>query len=334
MTALDEYARLESSGLWRASTDAQRREVGVSFGEATLVISDAAGRPLAHWSLPAVQRIGGEGAQAVYSPDAEASETLEIDDDLMIDAIDRVRRSLARRRPRPGRLRRNVTLIVLAAVVGLAVVWFPSAVLRQTLAVVPPAKRSEIGATLLGHLQRATGPSCRDTLGVQALARLHLRVLGRDAPGQIVVLPDGPGHPLYLPGGIIILSDAMILAADEPAVIAGHVLSAATGRAGEDPLSPLLEDAGLRATMTLLTTGDLPEEALRDHATRLLTGSPRSPADPAELEAAFDLAQVPIGPWATVTGSGPFVAARTGAPDAPVVLSDGDWIALQGICGL
>ena len=56
-TALTEYARLESGGLWKAGPDAQRREVVVSFGEATLVLSDTAGRPLTHWSLPAVERL-------------------------------------------------------------------------------------------------------------------------------------------------------------------------------------------------------------------------------------------------------------------------------------
>ena len=50
MTALKEYARLESGGLWRADADAQRRDVIVSFGDATLVISDSAERALAHWS--------------------------------------------------------------------------------------------------------------------------------------------------------------------------------------------------------------------------------------------------------------------------------------------
>jgi len=35
MTALDQYVRLESGGLWRADADAQRRDVAVSFGDAT-----------------------------------------------------------------------------------------------------------------------------------------------------------------------------------------------------------------------------------------------------------------------------------------------------------
>ena len=58
MTALPEYQRLECSGLWRDGPGAQRREVIVAFGDATLVIADArSDRALAHWSLPAVLRL-------------------------------------------------------------------------------------------------------------------------------------------------------------------------------------------------------------------------------------------------------------------------------------
>lgn len=51
MTALKEYERLESGGLWRMTPQDQRRDVIVSFGDATLVISDSANRALSHWSL-------------------------------------------------------------------------------------------------------------------------------------------------------------------------------------------------------------------------------------------------------------------------------------------
>ena len=56
MTALSKYARLEATGLWRAGPDEQRREVIVSIGDATLVISNLKDQALAHWSLAAVDR--------------------------------------------------------------------------------------------------------------------------------------------------------------------------------------------------------------------------------------------------------------------------------------
>ena len=43
MTALKQYQRLESVGVWRPDPEAQRRNVTVSFGDASLAISDNAG---------------------------------------------------------------------------------------------------------------------------------------------------------------------------------------------------------------------------------------------------------------------------------------------------
>ena len=56
MTALQKYERLEATGLWRETPDGQRREVVVSIGDATLVISDLNDTALTHWSLAAVER--------------------------------------------------------------------------------------------------------------------------------------------------------------------------------------------------------------------------------------------------------------------------------------
>ena len=103
MTALDRYVRLESDALWRAAPDAQRRDVLIAFGDATLVISDQAGRPLAHWSLPALIRQNPDKNPAVYVPDEDGSELLEISDATMIDAIEEVRKALAKAQPHPGK---------------------------------------------------------------------------------------------------------------------------------------------------------------------------------------------------------------------------------------
>ena len=115
MTALNEFARLETTGLWRPEAEAQRREVVVSLGETTLIIMDGAGRPLAHWSLPAIQRLNPGHRPADYSPEPQGGETLELADDTVIDAIEKVRRSIDRRRPHPGRLRTGGSLTILAA---------------------------------------------------------------------------------------------------------------------------------------------------------------------------------------------------------------------------
>ena len=129
------------------------------------------------------------------------------------------------------------------------------------------------------------------------------------------------------------LDRELVEGADGPAVVAGHILAAAVGRSGADPLAPLLREAGMRATVTLLTTGDLPPEVLEDDAWRLATNPPPL-ADDDDLVAAFDLREVPLGPWAEAGGRLQLAAQTSQArrcPGSPV-MSDGDWVSLQGIC--
>lgn len=333
MTALTRYARLETVGLWRPGPGEAGREVVVSFGNATLVLSDGSGLPLTHWSLPAVIRLNPDDAPALYAPDEGESETLEIDDDLMVSAIETVRRTVARERGTSWRLRKGAGWAVAALLVGGFVLWAPGALRQEALSVLPQAKRTEIGATLLGHLQQTLGPACRDPLGADALLRLHERALGSE--GQAVVLPLGPAAPLVLPGGITVLSREMVERASEPAVVAGQLLAA---RAEDpDPLALLLDEAGVWATLGLLTSGNLDPAVLEAHAASLLSAPIPTP-DPARLGPAFAQAEVPLVPYARdldPTGAtvGDLLAADAYAGgEAPLLITDSEWVALQEIC--
>lgn len=338
MTALTEFSRLESGGLWRPDPDAQHREVTVSLGDATLVISDTAGRPLTHWSLPAVHRLNAGERPAVFTPASDAIETLEISDDMMIDAMEKVCKIVKRRRSKPGSLRNAGLLAVFAGIVGLGVFWLPDALINQAQGVVPPVKRTEIGATLLGHIQRVTGQTCRSPLGAQALAKLHARVLGADAGGQVVVVPSGPDVAVYLPGGLIVINRDLVEDTDDARVVAGHILVAASGRRVQDPLTSLLHEAGIGATFTLLTTGDLEDETLHDYAETLFANPPARPDD-AVLLPLFADARIPSTPFAyavDVTGEttlGLIEADPMQNAETSPLLNDAEWISLQGICG-
>lgn len=93
MTALDRYTRLEALGQWREAPDQDPQEVVVSFGNATLVLSDLNENPLCHWAMAATSRMSFKGSKAVYTPDMEGFETLEIDDAEMVEAIAQVSRA-------------------------------------------------------------------------------------------------------------------------------------------------------------------------------------------------------------------------------------------------
>jgi hypothetical protein len=337
MTALTEFTRLESGGLWRAAPNDQRREVTVSLGNATLVILDSAERPLAHWSLPAVERMNVGERPALFTPASDGSETLEIDDDLMIDAMERVRKTVNRRRYRPGRLRNLGVISTTAVIVGLAVFWLPDALIREAQRVVPGVKREEIGATLLGHIQRITGQTCRSQLGTQALAALHARALGPDAGGQVFVVPSGPDTAIYLPGGLIVMNRDLIEDTEDPAAVGGHIIAAAAQLRLQDPLAALLKDSGIGTTFTLLTQGEIAPETLRTYAETLFANPPQR-ADDAILLDLFANAQLPSTPYAyavDITGETTLSLIEADPMQGrPIreILRDAEWISLQGIC--
>lgn len=334
MTALTKYQRLECSGLWRGAPEDRRREVVVAFRKASLVISDSrSGVALAHWSLPAIQRIGAtDGAPALFAPGPEAHETLEIDDETMISAIETVRRVIAARRRGAGRAQRLIPAAVALAAMLAGALWLPGALIRHTADVLPAAKRAEIGAALLADIAAAHRP-CAAPLGRRALNRLSGRVLG--ASGRAAILPEGPQPAAHLPGGLVLLSREVVEKADGPALAAGYMLAEALAAEMGDPILPVLRHAGVIATFQLLTTGELPDGALAGYGETALARGPAEP-DPAEFLARMQAAGVPVAPYAEarglVDGESGDAAHPPGAAGAPLLLSDGDWVSLQGIC--
>jgi hypothetical protein len=337
MTALEQYSRLEATGLWREAPDAQRRDVLVSLGDATLMISTPAEVALTHWSLPAVARLNPGRRPALYAPGADTEERLEIDDPDMITAIETVRAAIDKRRPHPGRLRFWLGAGIGLAMLGLAVFWLPGALTRQTVALLPEASRTEIGNRLLQEIGRLAGPICTNPRGSTALNRLARRTFGEAAP-RVALLPSSVPETLALPGGILVANAGLVEDHETPEVLAGYLLAADTGRMATDPMLTLLIEAGLGPTFRLLTTGQIAQEPLHAHAASLLSRSP-DPVEDAPLLARFAAAEVSSQPYAFARdGTGESVLAlieadpMRGQRTAPLI-SDADWVSLQDICG-
>lgn len=339
MTALRKYQRLECGGLWRETPQDQRREVLVRFGDATLVLSDPkSGAAVSHWSLPAIERINKGQEPAVFAPGPEAGESLELDDPEMIAALGTVRQAVQAATARPGRLRSVLLAGTAAAVVLAAILWLPGALVSHTASVVPPAQRADIGQRALDDLIRVTGTPCNDRLGLQALAALSERVFGPVDTPILYVLPEGVEQPLYLPGDVIILPRKLVEQANGPEAAAGAALVERLRMKAQDPIVPLLEYAGLRATFELLTTASLPDTALSGYGEAMLRERPPALSD-ATLLAAFEAAQIPATPYAlAIDPEGKTTAALASgdpykglAPSS--LIPDESWVALQGICG-
>lgn len=337
MTALAKYARLEATGLWRATPDAQRREVIVSVGDATLIISDMNDQALAHWSLAAVDRANPGTLPAIYHPDGDSGETLELPENEteMTEAIETLRRVIHRTRPRPGRVRWIGMLLSGLLVASLAVFWLPGAVRQHTLSVVPDVKREQIGRDLLNQIERVSGPRCSDPAGLAALALLSLRLQA----GSLAVLPDMARNSLHLPGNLILLDSSVLENHEEPDVAAGYIITELTRRDSNPPMQKLLEHAGLLENFRLLTTGDLSVASLERYAQHLMTRPTSNEPDHAAQIARFAAASLRSTPYARArdTTGETTLSLIEGDPMngklTEPLMSDPNWLRLQNICG-
>lgn len=342
MTALTKYQRLECVGLWRLAVSAQLREVVVGLRDTTLVLADPRNEmALSHWSLPSVERVNPGVMPALFTPgrleDGSPSETVEIDDPEMIAALETVRTTLIRRRPKPGRLR-GVSLVLGAALLlAFAVLWLPEAMIRHTASALPVATRVQIGKLAVAEAARLTGSACQGVLGRQGAGVLAQKLSGQGL-GDIVVVRDGVMGAIALPGGIVLVSSALVLEAEDAEPLAGFILAALLRADINDPVIPVLRHAGLAATLQLLTTGHLPEGALAGYAERFLSTPPDPIADDRLLDKFGQIALSSRAYALSLDPSGESVAGLIagdpfkGLSPAPI-LPDNDWIRLQGICG-
>ena len=325
-TAIDGLVRLETPATWHPGGGAPPREVYAAIGTAELVILGPDEAALDHWSLPAIRRRDGGGVPARYGPGEAGDETLEISEPEMIDALDRVLAAVEGGRRRPGRLRAAILAALLAPALGAAVVWGPGALRDHAARVLPPAQHEEIGDRLLVALAALTGPPCGGLLGDEALGGLRVRLLPTD-PVRLRVVQDLPMPALALPGDLLVMSNDTLLAQDDPAVAAGHVVATRAGAATDPPLLRFLDGVGTGGVLRLLTSGALPQAAYAAHVEALIARPPAPPPDDA-LRPAFVRARLDWAPYAQATGRPP----QGGAPDMRPALDDTDWQSLRGIC--
>lgn len=304
----------------------------MSLGKATLIISTPAEVVRTHWSLPAIARLNPGKRPAIYAPGAQAEERLEIDDTTMVDAIEKLRLSIERQRPHPGRLRLWIAASMGALMLALAVFWLPGALIRQTVSLLPAASREAIGTQLLQEIGRLAGPICTAPRGSAALTRLARRTLGETAP-RVAILPSAIPVTLSLPGGITVADASLVEDHDTPEVLAGFLLAEAVRRIDTDPMLRLLSEAGLGVTLRLLTTGQIDRAPLEAHALTLLSDE-TTPVPEAALIARFDVAGIAMGPYAHARGTSFATSAdalHNGQGSGPLI-SDADWVSLQDIC--
>ncbi|RJE79766.1 hypothetical protein [Paracoccus sp. JM45] len=338
MTALTEFRRLEAQGAWKETPRAGKREVVVSLGEATLTLMDPKSDcPLSHWSLPAVVRLNPGRVPAVYTPtSAKPDETVEIDDQLMIDGIARVQRAIAHHRRTPGRLRGAITGLILLGLLGALVAWLPDALIRHAAQIAPPAQMRTIGTAVLADLETGTGSICHRHSGQQVLDWITSRLLGKHTLVQVV--PGPLNGARRLPGNMYLIGNDLLASATGPEATAGHLIAASIAQDDRQVTQDALEYAGAFASLRLMTLGTLPRRALEGYGKTLLE-KPLPRPDMGKLPAAFEEHDLSTEPYArSLDPTGVTVMPLiTGDPmrDEPAgrpLLTDEQWLALQKIC--
>lgn len=333
MTVLAAYQRLEAEGVWRADQGAQRRDVIVAIGDATLTITDLHETALAHWSLPAIRRLNPGERPAIFSPGSDAPETLEIADDTMIDALGKVLKAIRRKGRHPGRLRIIGIASAVAAVLAFAIFWLPGALAAYTAGILPDAARISMGRDMSGYIRQLTGAPCDAGPGRRALEILAVRLFP-DKQLRIEVLPSALAASQHLPGGTLLISNTLVEDFETPEVLAGFLLAEDLRRMKFDPLERTMRHAGLSGAFRILTTGALQDETLKAHAERLITEVP-IPIPAGELATVAQLAGVSLASYAQVVGGdteATLLEYQQNDTEIAPLLGDGDWLALQQIC--
>ncbi len=331
MTAIKEFERLESLGLWRESAHAQRKEVVISFGDSTLVLSDINNRPLTHWSLAAIKHGGSGENGTLFTVDELAEETLEIDDPTMIAAIAKIRAEIDARRPHPGRLRWFLGAFVLIAFVAFSVFWLPNALTRYAAGILPDSKAIEIGDDLLKSIRKTTGSACSTPAGERALRRLEDRAIGAPS-NRIRIISMGSRPSLHLPGGNILLNHRLATQSDDITLMAGYAIMERAAQDENPPLLALFKSLGIRKTLSFLGTGTIETADLEEFADSRLFGPYAHPKTQTMLDL-FTAAQIPRTSFAIHAKRPDLLETPDLQPEEyEPILNDNDWINLQEIC--
>ena len=334
MTALKEYDRLECTGLWRSGPAEQRREVAVSFGEATIVLTDMQNRPLAHWSLAAIVLKKHSGNKVILRPGSDSGESLEISDRTMLEALTKVQKAIERSRPHPGRLRLILALSIVIVVGMVAAIWGPQAVINYVSTVLPEVKRVQLGDALAQRIGQLAGPYCSNLEGVNTTQKLADR-LDTNKKMRLLVLPGQHELPVILPGHKVILFENMVTASDDPEVTAGYILLALAAYEHKDPLQAYLEQAGPLLSLSLVASNDLSDTQINQLA-KIALSQPLTPPPQAALLNLFTTSKVSSSAFARIKSSQKAQGLITQDPflagSSYPVLTDGAWLGLQAIC--
>ena len=271
---------------------------------------------------------------AIYSPNSYGIETLEIDDETMVIAIEQVRKTIKSRRPRKGRLRILTFLTTLLVISLLAIFWLPNILIQHTSSLVYAEQRKQIGFQLIDHISKFIGPHCVTDSEINPLLQLESRLFP-NSDIRIYVFSGGIKSAIHLPGRFILLNQFIVEDFETPNVVAGFSIIEKIKMDRHDPIEQLLSFAGTRAVLRFLTTGRLNQITLEQYARYILSLEPIT-LETKLIISEFESRDVNLAPYAyaiDITGeSTSELIEHNKSFENRQILTKQEWLNLQSIC--
>ena len=203
MTAIKKYQILESKGFWIESKGKEVKEVIISFGKSSIIISDTNATPLDHWNFNSIVILQKRTTSTTFSPGPEREEKLIVKDEEMIEAMTIICEHS--KIPSKPMLKFNH---VIKLVISLLLVFFffslPSMLRFITLYIIEPYHEVIFVNTLLAK-EDSVGNICPKQKETVELEKMIASSYGIETGINISITKSSLPSPAILPGGVIVV---------------------------------------------------------------------------------------------------------------------------------
>ena len=203
MTAIKKYQILESKGLWIEEKGTSPKEVIVSFGKSSIIISDNNAIPLGHWNFNSVIIIHKDLTRTIFGLGLDKEEELIIQDEEMIKAIAMIcEQGKIYKEPifKLHHLAKSLTLLLII----LVIFFFPNILRLIILDIVKPRYETIFVKSLL-EKEELEDHMCTKQKETEELEKMIVREFDLETKIDISITKLSLSSPLILPGGLIII---------------------------------------------------------------------------------------------------------------------------------
>ena len=203
MTAIKKYRILESKGLWIDKKDTSPKEVIVSFGKSSIIISDDDAIPLDHWNFNSIMVTHKNLTRTTFGLGLDREEELIIHDEEMIEAITMI--CAQGKISKEPVLKFNHLVKSLALLLTILFIFSVPTILRLiTLDIIKPSYETIFVRSLL-EKENLVENICTKQNKTEELENEIVRAFALKTRIDISITKSSLLSPLILPGGLIVI---------------------------------------------------------------------------------------------------------------------------------